>query len=131
MVGNPTVVCARSGLVLGSRLVGNYGHPESRANRKLHDYPRLYRIMDPTEIEDGVAAEKIIVSHLTNGVADRTLPMCPYPQTPIYDGAGDVNMAESYQCEERGFWRALESVQSQSSKKASPSSATTRKQGTP
>jgi hypothetical protein len=31
--------------------------------------------------------------------------------------AGDVNMAESYHCEERGFWWALEGAQSQSSKK--------------
>lgn len=82
-------------------------------------------------VEDGIAPEKIIASHLTNGVVDRTLPMCPYPQTPVYNGAGDVNMAESYHCEERGFWWALEGVQSQSSKKASTSSATTRKPGTP
>ena len=53
--------------------------------------------------EDGVAPEKIIATHLTNGAVDRTLPLCPYPQIQVYNGAGDENMAESFHCEDRSF----------------------------
>ncbi len=60
--------------------------------------------------EDGVAPEKIIATHLTKGAVDRTLPLCPYPQVQIYNGAGDENLAENFHCEDRGFHWALEGV---------------------
>ncbi|MBZ5642599.1 MAG: tannase/feruloyl esterase family alpha/beta hydrolase [Acidobacteriia bacterium] len=63
-------------------------------------------------VEDGVAPEKIIASHLTNGTVDRTLPLCPYPQAPIFNGSGDANLAENYHCEERSFHWAVAGVQS-------------------
>jgi feruloyl esterase len=59
-------------------------------------------------VETGVAPDKIIASHLTNKVADRTLPLCPYPQTPVYNGSGDVKAAENYRCESHDFWWSLE-----------------------
>jgi hypothetical protein len=31
-------------------------------------------------VEHGKAPEKIIASHIANGVTDRTRPLCPYPQ---------------------------------------------------
>ena len=62
-------------------------------------------------VEDGVAPEKIIASHLINGAVDRTLPLCPYPQAPIFNGSGDANLAENYHCEDRSFHWALEGVQ--------------------
>jgi len=62
-------------------------------------------------VEDGVAPEKIIASHLTNGTVDRTLALCPYPQAPIFNGSGDANLAENYHCEDRSFHWALEGVQ--------------------
>ena len=60
--------------------------------------------------EDGVAPEKIIATHLTKGAVDRTLPLCPYPQVQIYNGAGDENLAENFHCEDRAFHWALEGV---------------------
>ena len=75
-------------------------------------------------VEDGVAPEKIIASHLTNDVVDRTLPLCPYPQVAVYGGSGDVKLAESYQCQNRDFWWALEGVQG--AKRESASLATAR-----
>ncbi len=77
-------------------------------------------------VEDGVAPEKIIASHLTNGSVDRTLALCPYPQAPIYNGSGDANLAESYHCEDRGFHWALEGVQD--SRKLPAAVAPSRKQ---
>jgi feruloyl esterase len=73
-------------------------------------------------VEDGVAPEKIIASHLTNGAVDRTLALCPYPQTPIFNGSGDANLAENYHCEDRSFRWAIAGVQNSRVKKdqASP-----------
>lgn len=62
-------------------------------------------------VEDGVAPEKIIASHLTNGTVDRTLALCPYPQAPVFNGSGDANMAENYHCEDRGFYWEIAAVQ--------------------
>ena len=76
-------------------------------------------------VEDGVAPEKIIASHLTNGAVDRTLPLCPYPQAPIFNGAGDANLAESYHCEDRKFHWAIDSVPT--TRKAGVTSAGVRK----
>jgi Tannase and feruloyl esterase len=61
-------------------------------------------------VEDGVAPEKIIASHLTSGAVDRTLPLCPYPQAPIFNGSGDANLAENYHCEDRPFYWAISGV---------------------
>jgi feruloyl esterase len=68
-------------------------------------------------VEDGVAPEKIIASHLTNGAVDRTLALCPYPQTPIFNGSGDANLAENYHCEDRSFRWAIAGVQNSKVKK--------------
>jgi hypothetical protein len=62
-------------------------------------------------VEDGVAPEKIIASHLTNGSVDRTLALCPYPQAPIFNGAGDADLAENYHCEDRSFHWATAGVE--------------------
>ena len=59
-------------------------------------------------VEQGLAPDKIIASHLTNGVVDRTLPLCPYPQVTVYNGSGDVKVTESYHCENRSFQWAIE-----------------------
>ncbi len=76
-------------------------------------------------VEDGVAPEKIIASHLTNGAVDRTLALCPYPQAPIYNGAGDANLAESYHCEDRPFHWAI--AAKQNSKSVHPTSPPTKR----
>lgn len=63
-------------------------------------------------VEEGVAPGRIIASHLTNGAVDRTLPLCPYPQVPVYNGSGDLTVAENYRCVDRTFWWGLEGVPS-------------------
>jgi len=49
-------------------------------------------------VEDGVAPERIVASHLLNGVVDRTRPLCPYPQVAVYSGKGSVSDAASFVC---------------------------------
>jgi feruloyl esterase len=73
-------------------------------------------------VEDGVAPEKLIASHFTNGTVDRTLALCPYPQTPIFNGSGDANLAENYHCEDRSFHWAIAEVQN--SRKVQATAAT-------
>lgn len=49
-------------------------------------------------VENGVAPEKLLASHVTSGVVDMTRPLCPYPQVAVWDAAGDPNVAESFFC---------------------------------
>ena len=49
-------------------------------------------------VEHGVAPDKIIASHLTGGVVDRTRPLCRYPQVAVYQGAGSTDDAANFAC---------------------------------
>jgi hypothetical protein len=49
-------------------------------------------------VEHGVAPEQILAQNASMGVVTRTRPLCPYPQTAIYNGSGDVNDAASFHC---------------------------------
>ncbi len=49
-------------------------------------------------VEHGQAPARVLAAHLDNGVAKRTRPLCPYPQTARWDGKGDVDKAESFVC---------------------------------
>jgi tannase/feruloyl esterase len=49
-------------------------------------------------VEQGRAPEKIIASHSTNGVVDRTRPLCPYPQVARYKGSGSTDEAANFEC---------------------------------
>ena len=48
--------------------------------------------------ENGKAPDQLIASHMTNGVADRTRPLCPYPQIAVYKGSGSTDRAENFSC---------------------------------
>ena len=48
--------------------------------------------------DKGIAPDSIPASHATNGVVDRTRPLCPYPQVAQYKGTGDTNVASNFQC---------------------------------
>jgi feruloyl esterase len=49
-------------------------------------------------VAKGTAPDKIIASHLTNGTADRTRPLCPYPQVASYKGSGNTDEAANFVC---------------------------------
>jgi feruloyl esterase len=49
-------------------------------------------------VEHGVAPDKIIAAHRTNGVEDMTRPLCPYPEVAKYKGAGSTNDAANFVC---------------------------------
>ncbi|MFZ3235627.1 MAG: tannase/feruloyl esterase family alpha/beta hydrolase [Stellaceae bacterium] len=70
--------------------VNNQGGPEDPKHDVVSALDRW--------VEDGVAPDQIIATHYTNGVADNTRPMCPFPQFARYNGHGPTNEASSYVC---------------------------------
>ena len=49
-------------------------------------------------VEKGVAPDKLIASHSTNGKVDRTRPLCLYPQVARYKGTGSIDEAANFAC---------------------------------
>jgi feruloyl esterase len=49
-------------------------------------------------VEHGIAPDRIIAYHVTNGVTDLARPVCPYPALPRYSGVGDTTKASSFAC---------------------------------
>jgi feruloyl esterase len=49
-------------------------------------------------IRTGSAPKQIVASHVTNGVVDRTRPLCPYGQVARWKGTGSTNEAVNFAC---------------------------------
>jgi tannase/feruloyl esterase len=49
-------------------------------------------------VEQKKAPAQIPASHTSNGVADRTRPLCLYPAVAAYKGSGDTNDAANFTC---------------------------------
>jgi len=49
-------------------------------------------------VSAGTAPATLIASHSTKDVVDRTRPLCPYPQTARYSGAGSIDEAANFSC---------------------------------
>jgi len=49
-------------------------------------------------VEQGSAPETLAASHRSNGVVDRTRPLCAYPKTAVYTGSGSTDQAENFAC---------------------------------
>jgi len=62
--------------------------------------PDTFDKVGPLEqwVEHGVAPEKIVASHSTNGAVDMTRPLCPYPQVARWNGIGSTNDAANFVC---------------------------------
>ena len=67
------------------------------------DGPNTFDMVGALEqwVEHGKAPDRIIASHSTNGVVDRTRPLCPYPQVAVYQGIGSINDAANFECRTR------------------------------
>lgn len=52
-------------------------------------------------VEKGVRPANLTASQVVDGQVTRTRPLCAYPTVAQYDGAGDVNKAESFSCKPR------------------------------
>jgi feruloyl esterase len=49
-------------------------------------------------VESGTAPDSILATNVSNGVVTRSRPLCPWPQTALYNGTGDPNDAASFTC---------------------------------
>jgi feruloyl esterase len=49
-------------------------------------------------VEKKQAPDVLVGSHMANGVADLTRPLCPYPQVATYSGQGDGKDAANFSC---------------------------------
>jgi feruloyl esterase len=49
-------------------------------------------------VEQGKKPTQVLASHLSNGQADKTRPLCPYPQVAKYKGSGSSNDAANFVC---------------------------------
>lgn len=65
--------------------------------------PNNFDMLTPLEnwVEGGIAPDRIIASHRTGGVVDRTRPLCPYPQEARYIGSGSIDDAANFVCRRR------------------------------
>ena len=50
-------------------------------------------------VEKGETPTNMIASHFTNNVADRTRPVCQYPQVAKYKGTGSIDDAGNFACQ--------------------------------
>jgi feruloyl esterase len=62
--------------------------------------PNSFNMLTALEqwVENKKAPDHIIASRLTNGVATRTRPLCPYPQVAQYKGSGSTDDAANFVC---------------------------------
>ena len=49
-------------------------------------------------VENGNAPDSILSTNTSGGVVTRSRPLCPWPQTAIYNGSGDPNNIASFHC---------------------------------
>ena len=49
-------------------------------------------------VERGTPPSRIVATHATGGVVDRTRPLCAYPQVARFAGTGGVDDERSFRC---------------------------------
>jgi feruloyl esterase len=52
-------------------------------------------------VEKGIAPDAILATHSTNGVIDRTMPLCKFPEEARYKGSGDVTDSSNWSCPQK------------------------------
>ncbi len=90
---------------------GNHGYRETREFYRLFMVPGMqhcgggpgpssFNMLEALDqwVDRGVAPDRIIASHLTNGQVDRTRPLCPYPMEAQWKGTGSTDQAENFVC---------------------------------
>ena len=62
--------------------------------------PNTFDVVGALEqwVEHGTKPAQMIATHSTNGVVDRTRPLCPYPQVASYKGSGSMDEAANFVC---------------------------------
>jgi feruloyl esterase len=65
--------------------------------------PNTFDVVSALErwVEQGQPPDRIVASHATNGVVERTRPLCPYPRVAAYKGTGSTDDAANFVCRTR------------------------------
>ena len=65
------------------------------------DCPNVFDAVAALEqwVEHDKPPQQIIASRMKNGVANRTRPLCPYPQVAQYKGSGSTDEAANFVCQ--------------------------------
>ena len=58
----------------------------------------LIHKLRPNDVEQGVAPENVVASHVTSGKTDRTRPLCAYPREAKWNGSGSTDQADNFSC---------------------------------
>jgi feruloyl esterase len=64
--------------------------------------PNIFDTMTAIEdwVEKEIAPDRIIASHKTGSIVDRTRPLCPYPAVARWTGIGSIDDAANFECVE-------------------------------
>jgi feruloyl esterase len=89
----------------------NGGYPKLQQNARLFMVPGMqhcilgagpnsFDTLSALEqwVEKGIAPDAIPATHLANGVVDRTMPLCKFPEQAHYKGSGDAKSVASWSC---------------------------------
>ena len=59
-----------------------------------------FSMVEPLEqwVEHGIAPEQVVASHMNNGTAAFTRPLCAYPYEARWKGTGSTDKAENFTC---------------------------------
>jgi feruloyl esterase len=49
-------------------------------------------------VEEDQAPARLIASRIAGGEVEMRRPLCAYPAKAVYDGTGDANREESFEC---------------------------------
>jgi hypothetical protein len=118
MVGaNDNLIMPQGVLHYYRQMARRYGGPKDAAFSGVQDFFRLFRApgvghcsggVGPQPqglfealvnwVENKVPPQTIAAQNTSGGVVTRTRPLCPYPQTAVYNGSGDPNLASSFTC---------------------------------
>ena len=87
------------------------GYPAVEKNARLFLVPAMQHCGDgptPTRfdtitpleswVEKGIGPDAIPSTHMSGKIADRSLPLCKFPEVPHYKGTGDVNDMQNWSC---------------------------------
>jgi len=90
---------------------GNHGLRDTREFYRLFMVPGMqhcqggpgattFSMVEPLEqwVEHGIAPEQVVASHMTNGTAAFTRPLCAYPYEARWKGTGSTDKAENFTC---------------------------------
>lgn len=110
--GNDQLIMPRGVINYYRQMASRYGRGNKPDFKSVRKFYRLFRAPGVGHCGGGVGPQPqglfdALVNWVEHDQAPRKIlaqagpvnrPLCPYPQTAVYDGSGDPNLAESFHC---------------------------------